>query len=497
MNTITTIPITFDKSHLTTIGRRLYAESLDLVRELVANAYDADATIVKINLNKNCLVVDDNGRGMDKEGLKQYFTIGSDYKKENPLSPKYKRVRIGEFGIGKFAVLALCDRFELFTRHNSYSATVVFDRDDFDKGERWEVPLVEHREKWASSGTRVTLDNLKRQVLLVELERKLRNQLPLLEKSFSVYLNGVRLSPTFIPGRRFRIRAETKFGSISGEIVIASLNIAKEDTGIAVKVKGIAIRRMFFNLDKRGVVSPNRITGTINCDFLPITSSRDNFIVDSEEFREFKQVVSKKIKEITRTLMKAKETKELKQADRALSDALVKVRNALKRNRDIFFLHDLPLFSTEADKQKRIKEAVSEGVFTQKLGKRKEALAKSTKLSGQMSRKLEKTTRGRVKTILRDQKRLVKRLKIGGVNIVCSLSSFGQEEAESFTEGGVIFINRDHPLFIKTSENEEVASFNFIRVITKELILLARPVSAEQAFNWQYKLLTDSLIDKR
>ncbi|MDP1722034.1 MAG: hypothetical protein Q8L37_02385 [Candidatus Gottesmanbacteria bacterium] len=42
-----TIPITFDKSHLTTIGTRLYAESLDLVRELVANAYDADASVVK------------------------------------------------------------------------------------------------------------------------------------------------------------------------------------------------------------------------------------------------------------------------------------------------------------------------------------------------------------------------------------------------------------------------------------------------------------------
>lgn len=42
-----TIPITFDKSHLTTIGTRLYAESLDLVRELVANAYDADSLVEK------------------------------------------------------------------------------------------------------------------------------------------------------------------------------------------------------------------------------------------------------------------------------------------------------------------------------------------------------------------------------------------------------------------------------------------------------------------
>lgn len=60
-----TIPITFDKSHLATIGSRLYSESLDLIRELVANAYDADATKVKITTIEDGLVVEDNGEGMD------------------------------------------------------------------------------------------------------------------------------------------------------------------------------------------------------------------------------------------------------------------------------------------------------------------------------------------------------------------------------------------------------------------------------------------------
>ncbi len=99
MNTAT-IPITFDKSHLTTIGTRLYAENLDLVRELVANAYDADATRVNIQLSEHELSVEDDGSGMDREGLTQYFTIGSDFKKTNPVSSVYKRHRIGEFRIG-------------------------------------------------------------------------------------------------------------------------------------------------------------------------------------------------------------------------------------------------------------------------------------------------------------------------------------------------------------------------------------------------------------
>ncbi len=70
------IPIQIDKSHLSTIGERLYTQSLDLIRELVANAYDADATTVKIKAGDDSIIVEDNGSGMDKEGLKQYLTIG-------------------------------------------------------------------------------------------------------------------------------------------------------------------------------------------------------------------------------------------------------------------------------------------------------------------------------------------------------------------------------------------------------------------------------------
>jgi hypothetical protein len=45
-----TLPIRVDKSHLVTIGERLYAESVELIRELVNNAYDADATEVHVSI---------------------------------------------------------------------------------------------------------------------------------------------------------------------------------------------------------------------------------------------------------------------------------------------------------------------------------------------------------------------------------------------------------------------------------------------------------------
>ena len=71
------LPVTVDKSHLITIGERLYAESIELIRELVNNAYDADATHVKVTISETSVCVEDNGTGMDLDGLRQYFIIGS------------------------------------------------------------------------------------------------------------------------------------------------------------------------------------------------------------------------------------------------------------------------------------------------------------------------------------------------------------------------------------------------------------------------------------
>jgi histidine kinase/DNA gyrase B/HSP90-like ATPase len=108
------LPVTVDRSHLIVIGEKLYARSLELVRELVNNAYDADATEVSVQVGDDEAVVQDDGLGMDRGGLLRYFQVGVPDKRENPISPKLKRHRIGQFGIGKFATLAACRRLEVY-----------------------------------------------------------------------------------------------------------------------------------------------------------------------------------------------------------------------------------------------------------------------------------------------------------------------------------------------------------------------------------------------
>lgn len=485
------IPITFDKSHVLTIGTRLYSESLDLVRELAANAYDADAAWVKITLLENGLVVEDNGSGMNKEDLKQFFTIGSPYKKLHNISPKFKRVRIGEFGIGKFAVLSLCDRFELFTKKDGQAITAIFDKADFEKREGWKVPIIQHQGEHKRSGTKVTLSDVKRKISVEELERRLRQQLPLTEKNFAVFVDGVQLKPRYIPGRKFKIKKTTRFGPIYGEIITASLSLPRDLIGAAIRVKGVTVRRELLGFEHTHEVSSNKVTGEIRADFLPVTAGRDNFIKSSPEYQEFEAAIAKKVKEVCKVLRRARKKRTDEKANKTLSDALLKVRQALRKNPEIFLLHDLPLFSTETERAKAMNKAVGAGIFTQKVSKPRKA--KVAKLPGEISRKLPKEVRGRVKTVLKDKERIVKRIKIGGMKIVCSFTHLGEDEVESFSEGGVIFINRDHPLFQKVASNAELATFYLVRLIAQEITLLARPVDARQAFEWQSRILTDAL----
>src|SRR3989338_5764380 len=100
------LPVTVDKSHLITIGERLYAESIELIRELVNNAYDADTTEVRVTLGDDLIRVEDNGAGMDLEGLGQYFSIGSPEELQKPKSPRFRRAPVGPVAGGKLSSLS-------------------------------------------------------------------------------------------------------------------------------------------------------------------------------------------------------------------------------------------------------------------------------------------------------------------------------------------------------------------------------------------------------
>jgi hypothetical protein len=106
-----------DKRIVDLLSRSTYQKSFSCaIRELVSNAYDADALSVKISISydyKN-ITIEDDGNGMSESEFKKFLTIAGN-KTNSELSRKYKRKRIGQFGVGFLAIFPFCDSLEIVT----------------------------------------------------------------------------------------------------------------------------------------------------------------------------------------------------------------------------------------------------------------------------------------------------------------------------------------------------------------------------------------------
>ncbi len=110
--------IRVDRKIVNLLSRSLYADFPRAIRELISNAYDADATEVRINVsirNKE-ITVEDNGNGMSPEQFGQYLMIAGETIEGGQYSPKFNRRRIGRFGVGFLASFPFCERIEITSK---------------------------------------------------------------------------------------------------------------------------------------------------------------------------------------------------------------------------------------------------------------------------------------------------------------------------------------------------------------------------------------------
>ena len=90
---------------------------------------------------------------------------------------------------------------------------------------------------------------------------------------------------------------------------------------------------------------------------------------------------------------------------------------------------------------------------------------------------------------------VVKRLKFGDTGVTCCLDHLGEDGPECITEGTIIYINRDHPLYKRESKKKEAHILNIARLITQEISLMKDSANPREAFNRQSKLLRDAFRD--
>jgi len=480
-----TIPVRVDRSHLITIGKRLYTESLELIRELVNNAYDADASEVRITIREDEIEVADNGLGMDLEGLKQYFNIGSQEKIYHDLSPRYRRQRIGQFGIGKFASLSASDRFEVITRKGDFCAQVVFDRKDWEKGVgEWALPLeLLQPIPGRGDGTRVVLRQVTRRLDPSRVERKVIESVPIKVPNFAVYVNDSRVHAVPVPGRKLPFMEGTDFGLVHGEIVLASLpRPDPSEVGLEVKVKGVTVRRDLFGMEKWGK-SAAKIMGEVHADFLPVTSDRSGFVIDGPEYAAFLSAMEKVKAEIRTQVDQMRDKGENRKITRALREAMERVEKALLQHREFCPEGIIPIGEGEegaadAALGEKGKKAATEG---KKKGRGKDAQPRRKKTERPHIRKLTPSA-------------VVKTVKMGQLGVTCCIDHYGPEGPECFTESTIIYVNRDHPLYKREAADRQRHMMHVARLITQEVALMKDPLSPRDAFDRQSLLLRDAFL---
>ena len=166
------------------LGEELVPDEMTALMELIKNAYDADASYVRIDINtegvyteeqltypthKGYIVVEDSGVGMDDTTIeKSWLTISSSNKRAGvdgiKKKTKKERTPLGDKGLGRLSTQRLADYCEIFTTPEGGSKRyhVAFDWREFDKVERLsQVPVkVESTPAGISKGTKLVLTNL-------------------------------------------------------------------------------------------------------------------------------------------------------------------------------------------------------------------------------------------------------------------------------------------------------------------------------------------------
>ena len=168
--------LTFHGRIIDSLGIQMYQSPVAAVAELIANAWDADATKVVIILPGNRtqtteLVVQDNGGGMTfLECQDRYLNVGRNRRVSDGQSSDGGRPLLGRKGIGKFAGFGIARVVEIETVSRATGERTVFSldldqlRSDEFIGKEREISVLAaegpDEERKNSSGTTIRLKSL-------------------------------------------------------------------------------------------------------------------------------------------------------------------------------------------------------------------------------------------------------------------------------------------------------------------------------------------------
>jgi hypothetical protein len=310
----------------------------EIVKELIENAFDEDATKVLVTLLKNGTVIIEDDAGMDPEAMEKFLILGSPHKKHDSISPKLKRIRTGRYGTGRLSFLTSFDNMRIRTRRADFSKSIIIDGNSLDKLFSGNVELDDINEPTLyRNGTELTMKNSKVVIDIFRLTKEIRKLAILRHPMFEVYVKEAEnfiewnfdgaqmIKAPDIQGHKIPVNIDND--RISGEIVIARRPLSEDERGIAIMVGNHIVTRNNFGFDTKF----NRVTGYIRCDTLTSRFADKSALIEDEEYLRFNQaiktfiidIVLPSLTEYEDVLITREESKIYREIDKVLSQAII------------------------------------------------------------------------------------------------------------------------------------------------------------------------------
>lgn len=277
-----------------------YSSTEKALKELVDNAWDADADAISIVLPEpmtdSPIVITDDGSGMTSEEVRRhYLAIAADRRilRGDRTAAKRRQVK-GRKGIGKFAGLMAASSMTLSTMARGVRSTFTLRLEDLAAVadiEHLPIELLTEDCDAQLHGTKITLAGLHsgmafpdpkkfRQILLQEYGR---------EAGMAVSVNEKPLGVDDVGGSfKEVIESVDGVGEIRLRFAIAENKSVSRQPGLIIRVDGKAIGKpSFFGLDEQDDFPPKllkRLYGEIDADGLRehVTAGWDSLVENSE-----------------------------------------------------------------------------------------------------------------------------------------------------------------------------------------------------------------------
>ena len=323
------------------LGIKLYGTLPPVISELVANAWDADASEVKISVDEGevdeatTIVVTDNGEGMSYDDIvDKYLRVGRKRRDEERETTPNNRLIMGRKGIGKLSVFGIAATSEIKTVRNGCLNAIRMNVNDMikeakDSGTYKPTVIHYNSDTSENQGTTIILSGFKRKTKMgaQSIRRKIARHFSVIGDGFRVSVNdhdilsSDKLTESDMD-EIWKIQEYVDPGvrnwPISGWVGATEEPLDEEDRGITITARGKLIQSpTLFDIKSGDKFYYSYITGEINAEFFDtaedlISTNRQSVIWDTPQGELLKRWGHSKLKELSNSIAEKRRQKNEK-----------------------------------------------------------------------------------------------------------------------------------------------------------------------------------------